>query len=61
MKEHSTELPVAMEDKQDEELTGEENKADVAPLVFSQEQIEEVNRKLESLEEQVKRLQVRPV
>lgn len=52
------ELP---ETRQDEESTGEEKKEDIAPLVFSPEQIEVVNRKLESLEEQVKRLQVRMV
>lgn len=41
--------------------TGDERKAVTAPLALSQEQVEEVSRKLESLEEQVKRLQVRMV
>lgn len=58
VEEHNTE---SQEDRQDEEATGDEKKADIAPLVLSQEQMEEVSRKLESLEEQVKRLQVRIV
>lgn len=44
------------EDGQNEKATGDEQKA-----VLSQEQVEEVSRKLESLEEHVKKLQVRMV
>lgn len=51
----------SQEDRQDEETKGDEQKAIIAPLVLSHEQMEEVSRKLESLEEQVKRLQVRMV
>ncbi|XP_053083861.1 rho guanine nucleotide exchange factor 1b isoform X2 [Pangasianodon hypophthalmus] len=54
VEEHSTE---SQEDGQDEKAKGEEQKAVIAPLVLSQEQLEEVSRKLKSLEEQVKRLQ----
>lgn len=45
-------------ESQDEKARGEEQKAVLAPLVLSEEQIEEISRKLESLEDQVKRLQV---
>ncbi|XP_060718264.1 rho guanine nucleotide exchange factor 1b isoform X2 [Tachysurus vachellii] len=44
-------------ESQDEKTRGEEQKAVLAPLVLSEEQIEEISRKLESLEDQVKRLQ----
>ncbi|XP_053468060.1 rho guanine nucleotide exchange factor 1b isoform X4 [Ictalurus furcatus] len=54
VEEHNME---SQEDRQDEETKGDEQKAVIAPLVLSQEQMEEVSRKLESLEEQVKRLQ----
>lgn len=43
----------------DEKAKGEEQKAVIAPLVLSPEQMEEISRKLDSLEDQVKRLQVR--
>lgn len=56
MEEHNT---ASQQKGQDE--TGDERKAVTAPLALSQEQVEEVSRKLESLEEQVKRLQVRMV
>ncbi|KAM9436305.1 rho guanine nucleotide exchange factor 1 isoform 1-T1 [Clarias gariepinus] len=41
----------------EEKAQGGEHKAVIAPLVLSQEQIEDVSRKLETLEEQVKKLQ----
>ncbi|XP_060756147.1 rho guanine nucleotide exchange factor 1b isoform X2 [Neoarius graeffei] len=54
VEEHSME---SQEDNQDEKAKGDEQKAVTAPLVLSQEQREEVIRKLESLEEHLKRLQ----
>lgn len=38
---------------------GEEERGISAPLVLSQERMEEVQRRLQALEEQLKRLQVR--
>lgn len=46
-------------ESQDEKAKGEEQKAVISPLVLSPEQMEEISRKLDSLEDQVKRLQVR--
>lgn len=43
----------------DESSKGEEERGISAPLVLSQERMEEVQRKLQVLEEQLKRLQVR--
>ncbi|KAI5620850.1 rho guanine nucleotide exchange factor 1 isoform X3 [Silurus asotus] len=43
--------------QEDEKAKADEQKAVIAPLLFSQEQVEEVGRKLEILEEHVKRLQ----
>ncbi|KAF4075940.1 hypothetical protein AMELA_G00224700 [Ameiurus melas] len=54
VEEHNME---SQEDRQDDEAKGDEQKAIIAPLVLSQEQMEEVSRKLESLKEHVKRLQ----
>lgn len=42
----------------DENSKGEEERGISAPLVLSQERMEEVQRKLQVLEEQLKRLQV---
>ncbi|TSK20241.1 Rho guanine nucleotide exchange factor 1 [Bagarius yarrelli] len=55
LEEHNME---SQEDVQDEKTKEDELKAVAAPLVLSQEQIEEVRRKLESLEEHTKRLQL---
>ncbi|KAK3515685.1 hypothetical protein QTP70_028463 [Hemibagrus guttatus] len=44
-------------ESQDEKAKGEEQTAVIAPLVLSPEQMEEISRKLDSLEDQVKRLQ----
>ncbi|KAF5904333.1 rho guanine nucleotide exchange factor 1 isoform X5, partial [Clarias magur] len=46
-----------MEVWQEEKDQGGVHKAVIAPLVLSQEQIEDISRKLETLEEQVKKLQ----
>ncbi|XP_072547891.1 rho guanine nucleotide exchange factor 1 isoform X2 [Salminus brasiliensis] len=54
MEEHSTE---GQEDVQDEKVKGEEDRGFVAPLVLSHESMEEVRRKLHSLEDKLKRLQ----
>ncbi|KAK3541527.1 hypothetical protein QTP86_028644, partial [Hemibagrus guttatus] len=45
-------------ESQDEKAKGEEQTAVIAPLVLSPEQMEEISRKLDSLEDQVKRLQI---
>lgn len=45
--------------EKDAATTGEEERSFSAPLVLSQERMEEVCRRLHSLQEQLKRLQVR--
>ena len=48
-------------EKEVAEADGEEEKSISAPLVLSQERMEEVSRKLQSLMEKIKRLQVSQV